>query len=95
LVVLIIYIIISVICKRVRPAHECYPEGDALIEKWSEEEYEIQLKEESEKEISLLDKMPEKVEVFNQNDINKYDSGFKIDTSAFENGENSVDNNDN
>lgn len=95
LVVLIIYIIISVICKRVRPAHECYPEGDALIEKWSEEEYEISLKEESEKEISLLDKMPEKVEVFNQNDINKYDSGFKIDTSAFENGENSVDNNDN
>jgi hypothetical protein len=95
LVVLIIYIIISAICKRVRPAHECYPEGDALIEKWSEEEYEIALKEESEKEISLLDKMPEKVESFNPNDINKYDSGFKIDTSAFENSENSVDNNDN
>ena len=95
LFILIVYIIISVFYKRSHKAQECYPEGEALIEKWSKEEYEIELKEESEKVISLLDKMPDKVEHFDDTVLNKYSSGFKIDTSVFsENEENAVDNQD-
>lgn len=92
LTVLIVYIIISVFYKRYHTVEECYPEGEALIEKWSAEEYEIALKEESEKELSLLDRMPEKVEHFDDIDLNNYSSGFKIDTSVFETQENNVDN---
>ncbi len=92
--IFIIYLIISILYKRSKPCAECYPEGDILIEKWSEEEYQIALKEENEKEVSLLDKMPDKVMDFEEIDLNKYNSGFKIDTNLFdENQENSVDNN--
>ena len=95
IIVLVIYVIISALYKRAKGSTYCYPEGDALIEKWSQEEYEIALREESEKEVSLLDKMPDKVEDFEEIDLNKYNSGFKIDTNLFTaNEENSVDNTD-
>ncbi len=92
LAVLIVYVIISLFYKRAHRVEECYPEGEALIEKWSDEEYEIALREESENQLSLLDKMPEKVENFDDIDLNNYSSGFKIDTSLFETQENNVDN---
>ena len=92
LLLLIVYIIISLSYKRSHETNEYYPEGDALIKKWSDQEYEISLKEENEKEISLLDKMPEKVEDFTETKPLKYNSGFKIDTSVFkENEENTID----
>lgn len=84
LFIFIIYICAAHAFKRSRITEETYPEGDALIESWCNKELEISLEEESRERLGVLDKMPETPEEFIPESSKKYNTGFRIDTSLFE-----------
>ena len=96
LVIFIIYILAAFSYKRSHLTEECYPEGDSLIDAWSKEEYENSVLEENYETQGVLDKLPENPEEFIPMSTHKYQTGFQIDTSVFEqDDEKSIDNNQN
>lgn len=94
LTLLIIYLVISFLFKRTRPVNEVYPEGEQLLSKWYDQDYREEFKEIEETQKDLLDTLPESSELFIDESNNKYQSGFHIDLSAFEEKDKeSIDNN--
>lgn len=80
----IIYMLASYAYKHSHPTTECYPEGDALIESWCQAELNEATVEEVPERVGVLDKMPENPDEFLPQNLKIYNTGFKIDTSLFE-----------